>query len=103
MAKYKRGARSAAIREYLGSHPGAGIKDVIEGLKSSGMRVSVGLVSNIKYGQTGKKKGGRRRKLAGRRGTAITAAQLIEAKRMADSLGGVAQAQMALETLRKLQ
>ncbi|MBI3861689.1 MAG: hypothetical protein HY290_07320 [Planctomycetia bacterium] len=63
MASEKRGARSAAIRQYLSEHPDAKPKEIVDGLKQAGVEVGVNLVSSIKYGKRSKKatvKAGRR-------------------------------------------
>jgi len=58
MARAKRGARSQAVRDYLKAHPQAGPKEIVDGLKSQGVTVSVGLVRGIKY--RGKRAGSRK-------------------------------------------
>jgi hypothetical protein len=107
MAKVQRGSRSQAIREYLAVKPEAGPKEVISALKAKGVTVTVGLVSNIKYG--GKNKKSRRgramtvRAAARRtRKSGLTIDQLLEVKRFADSLGGADQLRRALDTLEQL-
>lgn len=164
MASEKRGARSAAIRQYLAEHPAAGPKEVVESLKQAGVVVSANLVSSIKYGKMSKKSGrparrGRSSKMSGseairrllarnpdagpkaireklaRKGVQVSSGlisfvkfnfkkgakapsvriaarktvasqvsfeQLIEVKRIADSLGGAAQLRHALDLLAQL-
>lgn len=107
MAKVQRGSRSQAIREYLATKPEAGPKEVISALKAKGVTVTVGLVSNIKYG--GKKSKARRgrpltvRAAARRtRKSSLTIDQLLEVRRFANSLGGAEQLRRALDTLEQL-
>jgi hypothetical protein len=61
MGSVKRGERSAAIRDYLKAHPGAGPKVVVEALAEEGVVVSKNLVSSIKYGKLANKGAGRPR------------------------------------------
>jgi hypothetical protein len=108
MAKrVKRGQRSQAIRDYLSTHPSAGPKDVIAALKEQGVSVTVGLVSNVKYG--GKKKKSRRGRAMTVRAAArrtrtgsLSVDQLLEVKRFANSIGGAEQLCQALAMLEQL-
>ena len=93
MARFKHGAKSAAIREYLSQNPAAKPKEVVEALKAKHLKVSAHMVSVLR----GKKKG-RRASSNGK----ISADTLIHAKSMVDRLGGIAQAQEALSVLAKL-
>ncbi len=99
----KRGRKSQAIRDYLSQNPGAMPKDIIAGLKAQGTKVSPALVSNVKYGgnmvKATKKAVGRKPASA----AAITADDLMQAKELADQLGGVGKAKEALETLERLR
>ena len=107
MARFKRGARTQAVREYLAENPQASPKAVVEGLKAKGVKVKVTLVNSIKYKKPAK--AGRRRapalRVAARkaRSAGVTIEQLIEVKRLADSLGGADQVRQALEALTQLQ
>ena len=100
---------SQAIRDYLAANPSASPNDIVAGLKQQGITVSPGLASNVKY--TSRSKAGKRGRPAGRRGPgrprsgngALTAADLIEAKRLADQLGGVEKVRKALEMIQELQ
>lgn len=94
--------KSQAIRDYLAKHPNAMPKEIIADLRTSGTRVSPALVSAVKYGE---KKGKRRKKAVGRAKPgrkSITAEDLMQAKGLADQLGGVERAKTILETLEKL-
>jgi len=115
--KVKGKSRSEHIRDYLRSNPEASPKQIVEGLAEKGVKVSVGLASNVKYtsgpGGSGKKKTVRKKakagkpagkKTAGRRGSAgLTATDLLEAKHLADQVGGIQEARAALDALEKLQ
>jgi hypothetical protein len=102
--------RSEEVRKYLLAHPGAGPKEVVAALAEQGMTITPAMVSNVKYGS------GRTKKAAGRRPRAQAAPPpgaaesgdfpldlLVEAKKFADLMGGIAQARAALDALASLQ
>jgi len=101
---------SASIRQFIAKHPGAGPKAIELGLKQQGVKVSLALISAVKYAKRskiGKKRRSRTpmvqaaaRKTAT---TSVTVAQLLEVKRLADSLGGADQVRRALDTLEQLR
>jgi len=108
MARRKHGALSQSVRDYIAANPKAGPKQIKEGLKDQGVKVSASLVSAVKYGK------GKTRKtrvpavrVAARktrtRKASVTIEQLLAVKRLADSLGGADQVRQALETLQQLQ
>jgi hypothetical protein len=114
MAKRKTAAtsKSAAIREYISANPNAGPTEIYDALIKQGINVSKGLVSVVKYS---KPKPGKRRDRPAKAKTASTkgvskllssgsmpAADLIAAKELADSIGGIARAREALDLLEKL-
>ena len=99
MAKAKRGAKSAAVREYLAANPGTRTIDVVAALKQQGIRVSAQTVSNLK-GKTSKGTGKKRQAAKTHRSPSIE--DLIEAKKLADRLGGVDKARAAIAVLAKL-
>ena len=120
-ASSKRAGRAAAanrkpvsgselIRQFIARHPGAMPKAIELGLKQQGVKVSLGLISNVKYG-SGKKMGKRRAlrtpaaRIAARKipSGSVTVEQLLEVKRFADSLGGVVHVRTALDTLEQLR
>lgn len=107
MAQMKRGAKTQAIREYLAANPAQGPKDIVAGLKAQGMTVRPGLVSAVKYGKSRAKKARRLTvRVAARRTSrngSITVEQLLEVKKLADSIGGVEQVQSALDMLEQLR
>ena len=110
MAK-KRGRRrvnkSQAIRDYLQQDPGATPKQIVAGLAERGVKVSEGLAGNVKYTSGGARRGtGRRRGRPRTRRVAVntlSAQDLVEAKKLADQLGGIEQARKALEALEQLR
>src|SRR5262245_50740780 len=98
--------KSAKIREYLSANPSATPSKIIEALKEKGVKVGASLVSQVKYGQMKGKNG--RRKKRGRpaarsvNGQRVDFTQLVEAKTLADKMGGVERARQALDLLAKL-
>jgi hypothetical protein len=101
---------SELIRPFIARHPAAMPKAIELGLKQQGVNVSLGLISNVKYGS--RKKSGKRRSLrtpatriAARKtpSRSVTVEQLLEVKRVADSLGGVVHVRAALDTLEQLR
>jgi hypothetical protein len=112
MAK-KRGRRrvnkSQAIRDYLQQDPGATPKQIVTALAERGVKVSEGLAGNVKYtsGPGGARRGrGRGRGRPRTRRVAVntlSAQDLVEAKKLADQLGGIEQARRALEALEQLR
>ena len=73
------------------------------------MKIKLGLANSLKYGKKPRKKRGRRTapsmRIAARRTASgsVTVKQLIEVKRLADSLGGADQIRQALDTLEQLR
>jgi hypothetical protein len=101
---------SELIRQFIARHPDAMPKAIEMGLKQEGVKVSLGLISNVKYGS--RKKTGKRRahripaaQVAARKtpSRSITVEQLLEVKRVADSFGGVVHIRAALDTLEQLR
>ncbi len=97
--------RSQAIRDYLASNPTATPSVIIGDLKKKGIKVSAALVSAVKYhksaGGNGRRKK-RRRGSTSANGRKVDFAQLVEAKSLADKMGGVDKAKSALDMLAKL-
>ena len=106
MARHKRGAKSQFVRDFIAANPNAGPKDIRDGLKVQGVKVSASLVSAVKYGK-GRSRNVKRPSVpaAARRTSAgtVTIEQLIEVKRFADGLGGAANVRQALDTLEQLR
>lgn len=106
MAKKKpvRGVRSQAIRDYLSQNPKATPKEIVAGLKEKGIGVSLGLASIVKYKNKPAKVRGRRASRNGKQPqTAVTAADLMAVKTLADSVGGIENARQALALLEQLR
>lgn len=111
MAKKKGGPnKSAAIREYLKSHPKAGPTEVCKELKKKGLTIAPALVSNVKAAMTGKKRGKKKRKGAkpgpkpGARAARdkVSLSDLVAASDFAEKVGGVEEAKALLNALGKL-
>ena len=111
--------KSQAIRDYLTKKPGAGPKEIKEGLGKRGIEVSDALVSQVKYNSGAPKKAkkeapqkngvaGSKATAAPRRGRPATSSNgfaidsLVEAKALADRVGGIDKAKEALSMLEKL-
>jgi hypothetical protein len=106
MAKKKRGVKSQAIRDYLTANIEAGVSDVVGALKQMGVSVSKQMVSTIRMRMKGapKKRGPKKkRKGAKKNGAMVSLGILMQAKRLADQLGGVEKAKEAMDALAKLQ
>ncbi|MGD9647467.1 MAG: hypothetical protein AB7U73_17265 [Pirellulales bacterium] len=98
--------KSAAIRESIEKLGGQDAKPqaVVEALAGQGLKVSTGLVSNIKHAM--KKKGKKRGRVAGKasgNGAAISLHDLIAAKKLVEQVGSVDAAASAVAALAKLQ
>ena len=105
MAKLPRGAMSQAIRDELTANPAATPKDVIATLKAKGINVTGQMVSSLrgKMAVGGKKKRGRKKKSEVGVSDQVSLGVLVQAKKLADQLGGVAKAKAALDALAKLK
>lgn len=86
-----RSSKAAKIREYLADHPDAKAADVVGALKSQRVKVTAAHVYQLKAANGKPKRA---------KGDTLTA--LIEAKKLADKLGGVDKAREALSALAKL-
>lgn len=97
--------KSKAIREYKEKHGDAGPKAVAEGLAAEGIKVTPQFVSTVLSNakrKSGKKRRGRPR---GRRAGAATngsLTQLLQAKKLAEQMGGINAARQALDVLARL-
>lgn len=107
MAKMKRGAKTQAIRDYLSANPDANPHAIVAGLKATGITVKLTLANSVKYKKRSKARKGRApavhaaaRKLSAE---AVTVEQLIEVKRLADSLGGIAAVRHAINALEQFR
>lgn len=107
--------KSAAVREYLAANPDAGPNAIREALKAKGILISTSLASVIKYGGNKKKRKpgrpkGSRNAVRGRVGRppgarsagGLDIGALVEAKKLAERMGGIDAARAALDLLAKL-
>ncbi len=110
MATLKRGEKTQAARDYLAAHPEASPAEIVSGLAAQGMKIKIGLANSVKYSKRGKKKTGRRGRsptmtAAARHSSngSVTVEQLLEVKKLADSIGGAHQVRSALDALDMLR
>src|SRR6185295_969447 len=97
--------KSAAIRAYKDAHASAGPKEIAEGLSKDGIKVTPAFVSTVLSNDRRKGRKGRKKVASGRRvGNRTSGAffNLIQAKKLADQMGGVEKAQAALDALAKI-
>jgi hypothetical protein len=106
MAKKSGGPnKSVAIREYKAAHGDAGPKAIAEALGKDGLKVTPAFVSTVLSNDRRKAGKGRRRRRGGRRGAPRgnqALASLIQAKKLAEQMGGIEPARRALNALAKL-
>ena len=108
--------KTQAVLDYLEVHPEATATIVIPALAKEGITVSQGLVNKTrsqlkKVGTTKKAAKKRAAKLprsatasvSNRAGRALSADDLFEAKKLAEQLGGIAEARDALDVLESLR
>jgi hypothetical protein len=94
--------KSQAIRDYLQTHPDATPAVIQQELLRQGVDVGYSLISQVKYKGAGSKTG--TRSGPGRRGGInISMDDLVNAKQIADRLGGVERAKQALTMLERLR
>ena len=98
--KSPRGTKSQAIRDYLGTNKKAKASEVVAALAEKGVTVSTNMVYNLKA----RKKMGRRRRKAESTGQVVglSITNLIAAKKLVDTVGGIDQAREAINALAKL-
>ena len=89
----ERGARSKAVRAFLKTHPSASPAKVVAALQEQGLKISLGLVSVIKYSKGA----------SGRADVKTSANTLLMAKKLADRVGGIRNVQELLNLLEKLR
>jgi hypothetical protein len=97
--------KSNAIRAYKGSHSDAGPKAIAEALGKDGIKVTPQFVSTVLSNDKRKGGNGRRRRRGrrgGRPGANKTMASLMQAKKLAEQMGGIEPARRALNALAKL-
>src|SRR5688572_11720749 len=107
MAKKSGGPnKSNAIRNYKANHSDAGPKEISEALSKDGVKVTPAFVSTVLSNDKRKGGNGRRKRRGGRRpgrpGGNKTMATLIQAKKLAEQMGGIERARRALNALSRL-
>ena len=97
--------KSQAIRDYAKANPKAGPTEISETLTKQGINVTPGLVSNVMA--KAKKKRRTKKKVAPAAKPAVSdkvsLSTLVQAKNLADQMGGIEKAKDALAALAKLQ
>src|SRR5262245_24677479 len=95
---------SEKIRQYLKDHKRAKPKQVVEAFAKEGITIKATFVSTVKTNaKKRKKKRGGTRAGAAAASDSVSLATLVQAKRLAEQLGGVPQAKAALDALARLQ
>jgi hypothetical protein len=99
--------KSEAIRAYKEANAEAGPKEIAAALAKDGLKVTPAFISTVlsndrRKARKGRRKGGRKpgRQAGGGGGDALQA--LVQAKRLADQMGGVAKARLALDALARI-
>ncbi len=115
MAKKKSGkSRSQSIREHLQTNPSATANQIVLALAKKGIKVSVGLASNVKYtsGPGAKKKTAKKRVTGGKKRTvtrkmpsapAVDIALLQAAAKFVAQVGDAETAVAAVKQVQSLQ
>jgi hypothetical protein len=100
--------KSEAIRAYKAGNDQAGPKEVTEALAKDGIKVTPAFVSTVlsndrrKSGKPARRKGGRRGGRPTMNGSMDAVANLVQAKKLADQMGGIPQARAALDALARI-
>ena len=102
MARKSGQNRSAAIRAYKESNKNAKPKEIAEALAKDGTKVSAAYVSTVLSNERRKSGRGGRRKKRGGAGGARAYADLVQAKKLADAMGGIDRARSALSALARI-
>ena len=97
MAK-RANSKAAKIRAVLAERPDAKAKEVVEALAAQKVKVTVGQVYNLK--STSDKTTSGNGKPAAKKASGFES--LIQAKKLADAMGGVEKARAAMDVLAKL-
>jgi len=98
MAK-RANSKAAKIRAVLADNPGAKAKEVVEALAAQKVKVSAAQVYMVKSA-SGKTTSGNGKPAAKK---ANGYESLVQAKKLADAMGGVEKARAAMDVLAKLQ
>jgi hypothetical protein len=102
MAKKRSVNKSAEIRGYLDENPTAGPTEIVDALAKKGVEVTPSFVSNIKS-KTKSGLGPRRQGRAPVSAGFTSVSALVGAKKLIDQMGGIDQAQQALDVLKRLR
>lgn len=98
--------KSEAIRSFKSQNPDAGPKEISAGLAKSGIKVTPGFISTVLSND--RRKAGKKRRKGGRKpgprpaGGNDALQALVQAKRLADQMGGVGKAKAALDALARI-
>jgi hypothetical protein len=101
-------SKSESVRQYLAANSDATPKQVSDALAKQGIKASPTLVSGVKFHLAKKGKSKKAAKTAAKlpaaagNGRSLSLDDLVEAKKLADRLGGLDKAKAALEALAKL-
>jgi len=96
-------SKSAAIRNYKNGHQEAGPKEIAEALGKEGTKVTPAFVSTVLSNDRRKGRKGRRKAARGRgRSAANSFESLVQAKKLADQMGGIDKARQALDVLARI-
>jgi hypothetical protein len=97
------GTKSALIRNYKRDNPAAKPKEIAEALSKTGEKITPAFVSTV---LSNEKRRGKKKRGGGRKPGPVSAASgyenLVQAKRLADQMGGVAKAKAALDALARI-
>jgi hypothetical protein len=96
-------SKSEAIRSYKKSHNGAGPTEIAAALSKDGTKVTPAFVSTVlsndrRRGSKGRRRGARR----GGRTSGDPLQTLVQAKKLADRMGGIDKARAALDALARI-
>jgi len=94
--KTKKVNKSQAIRDYLEKKKDAGPKEVIAALKKKGIKVTIGLVSNVKTNSQTKPKKQRKNRTSTKE---LGVSDLRAAAKLVKALGGAKEAKAAIDAL----
>jgi hypothetical protein len=97
--------KSQAIRDYMKANPKASPKETSEALTQQGIKVTAAFVSTVKTQAKNKRQAKKKAAPAAKPAISdkVSISTLVQAKKMAEQLGGVDKAKATLEALAKLQ
>jgi hypothetical protein len=94
--------KSEAIRSYKKSHNGAGPTEIAEALSKDGTKVTPAFVSTVLSNDRRRGRKGRRGSRRGGRTSGDPLETLVQAKKLADRMGGIEKARAALDALARI-